>query len=91
MGIKKLIGGGGKSRGCRYDPETGQVECFKKQKHKDGTETTLAHIQLMHDGQCNAIPIDMSEEEEGELDSLQKFAFAYTKSKCLKQTKPVDY
>ncbi len=90
MGLKKIFGGGRKSQGCFYDQETGQVSCEKKQRHPDGTETNLARISMMHDGECNAIPLEMSEAEQGELDGLQKFASQYTKTKCLKN-KPQDY
>ena len=91
MGIKSILGGGKKSQGCYYDQETGQVTCEKKQRNNDGTETTLAHIQMAHDGNCNAIPLEMSEEAEGELEGLKKFATAYTKTKCIKQNRPTDY
>ena len=91
MGIKKIFGGGRKSQGCFYDQETGQVACEKKQKHQDGTETTLAHISMIHDGGCNAIPLEMSEEEDGELEGLKKFATQYTKTKCMKNQNPSDY
>jgi len=91
MGIKNMLSGGRKSQGCVYDTETGQVVCEKKQKHADGTETTLAHISMMHDGGCNAIPLEMSEESDGELDGLKRFATQYTKAKCVKQSRPGDY
>ena len=87
MNIKRMLGGGKKSMGCYYDAEIGQTNCERKEVHADGTTTTVSNVKLMTDGACNVIPIEMTEQEEGELQPLQKFSDVYTRNKCVRGTR----
>lgn len=91
MGIKNLMPK--KSTfddGCKQD-ESGKVICSSHRKFSDGTTQEVAREVFQFDGQCNAIPTEIWEGEEGKLERLDKKMRPLLKNKCLSNNRPKDY
>ncbi len=93
MGIKDTLKGIGK-RGkfherCERNPDTGEVVCKKTRVHGDGTETDVAGFTAGTDASCNVVVTSSYENEEGQLDALEKKFVPKMVGKC--KNTPSDY
>lgn len=78
-----------KTMSCNQDPQTGAVHCESFREFEDGTRESLAGADWQFDGQCNAIPTNVWENEQGEMDSLVKKSMPLLKNKC-RGTRPSE-
>lgn len=91
MGIlEKFNQGKGKIRDrCVKNPETGDIVCKRTRVHSNGTEEEIAGFTMSTDGSCNATSVDSFENEEGQLDQLEKKFVPKMIAKC--RNTPQDY
>lgn len=92
MGIGKSIRslGRGKVRDkCERNPETGEIHCTRKRVNADGTEIDVAGFTMSADASCNAVATNSWENEDGQLEALEKKFVPRIISKC--KNTPPDY
>lgn len=95
MGIKdglKRLGGGSKAKvrdRCERNPDTGEVTCKRTRVHQDGTEVDIAGFTMTADASCNATATSSYENEEGQLEALEKKFVPKVIGKC--KNTPPDY
>jgi len=72
---------------CTRDKDTGTVSCKRVRVNADGTEIDVAGFTVGVDGQCTPVADDSYENEEGQLEELEKKFLPKIVGKC-KQTPP---
>jgi len=95
MGIRdtlRKIGNKGKIRDrCDKNPDTGEVICRRVRVNPDKTEVEVAGFTMVADASCNPTQISSFENEEGQLDALEKKFVPKIIGKCKITDVPEDY
>ena len=86
----RKIGNKGKIRDrCDKNPDTGEVICKRVRVNADNTEVDVAGFTVGVDGQCTPVADDSYENEEGQLEELEKKFLPKIIGKC--KSTPPDY
>lgn len=88
MKIPKI--GGKRILKCTQDKNTREVVCRSYKVFQDGTRQELAGLKAQIDQECKPVMTDMFENEEGELERLEKKITKRLTAKCAKN-KPDDF
>lgn len=91
MGILDKINKG-KSRirdRCKKNEETGEIVCKRSRIHPNGTEEDIAGFTMGADAQCNAVSTDSYENEDGQLEQLERKFVPKVIGKC--KNTPQEY
>jgi len=93
MGIRdtlKKMGNKGRIRDrCDKNPDTGEVICRRVRIYPDKTEVELAGFTMGVDANCKPIPGTIFENEDGQLEALEKKFVPKMIGKC--KNTPPDY
>lgn len=94
MGIGDTLKKIGRGRGtirdrCDKNPDTGEVICRRIRVNQDNTEVELAGFSVTADPSCRVDVSTAFENEEGQLEALEKKFLPKIKSKC--KNTPPDY
>lgn len=77
---------------CQQDPNTREVICRSFREFEDNTRQELAGMNFQFDGMCNAVPTNVFEHEDGELEKLDKRTRPLLRAKCRTiENLPTDY
>lgn len=88
---RRMMGGDDSKFECHQD-QAGKVKCRSFREFEDGTRQELAGIDFEFGSDCKKIATDMFENEDGELEKLEKKAVGKIIEKCrTKQNQPSDY
>lgn len=89
MGLFSKSNSGRIRDSCDRNPQTGEVVCKRNRVHADGTETEIAGFTMTVDASCNVVPSNEFENEEGQLNELERKFANKMKGKC--QNTPPEY
>jgi len=69
---------------CVTNKETGELECERKQVHKDGTASDIAGFKMSVTADCLPVMTEAFENEPNSLDQLEKRFASKVIAKCRK-------
>ena len=86
----RKMGSRGKIRDrCDKNPDTGEVICRRVRVNPDNTEVEVAGFTMSADASCNPTQTSSFENEEGQLEALEKKFVPKIIGKC--KNTPPDY